>query len=82
MANLLEEWPLVSPDVNPTENLRALLTIYVKEEKPSTGSELIHVIMTAREKLAKRVVNSLMDFMPRRIQKLCNTGQSPRLSKV
>jgi transposase len=51
MANLLEDWPSGSPDLNPIESLWAILKRRVEELGPRTKDELIEVIVTAWESI-------------------------------
>jgi hypothetical protein len=44
----------------------------MKEERLSNGEELPNVIMAAQDKLPMTIVNSVVNSMPRRIQKPCD----------
>jgi transposase len=53
MVNVRPGWPTGSPDLNPTENIWAILKRPVKELGPETKEELIDVIITAWQGIEK-----------------------------
>jgi transposase len=65
MTNVLDGWPAASPDLNPIENLRAILKRLVEEAQTTSRRELINVVMVTEENLEIGVVNLLMAPMPR-----------------
>jgi hypothetical protein len=63
MAAVIDSWPTCSLDLNPIENLWAILKQRVKPLQPMTKDHLIDVW----EHLEMDVVNALVDSMPRQM---------------
>jgi hypothetical protein len=63
MATVIDNWPTCPPDLNPIENLWAILKRRVEELQPMTKDHLIDVW----EHLEMETVNALVDSMPRRM---------------
>jgi hypothetical protein len=72
MVNVFEDWPAKTLDLNLIESLWATLKARVEEERPANREELITMIIVAWDKLPMTIVNSVVDAMPRRSQKLCD----------
>jgi transposase len=62
------EWCPYSPDLNPIENLWAILKQRIVTRKCNTVEELWEVVQTAWDELPVDLLNTLVDSMPRRCQ--------------
>lgn len=63
-------WPSLSPDMNPMENVWALLKIKVADRRPTSAGELIRVIKEEWKGLPQELATNLMFGMQRRIDRL------------
>jgi hypothetical protein len=70
MVNLLAEWPSGSPDLNPIENMWAVLKHRVEELRPGTKEELITLVIATWDAADISLVNNLVDSVPRRLQEV------------
>ena len=70
----LLDWPNRSPDLNPMENLWAILArrVYANNKQYETVQELKDAITTAFAELDQEVINNLVRSMPNRIYQLIN----------
>lgn len=66
-VNVLE-WVAQSPDLNPIEHLWAILKIKVREQGPTNLNELKRVITGEWIKMDPKVINNLVESMPRRCE--------------
>jgi len=63
-------WPANSPDLNPIENLWALLKKNVGKIYVSNGQELKDTILLQAKKIKIKTINKIIDSMDNRIEKL------------
>ena len=70
----LLDWPNRSPDLNPMENLWAILArrVYANNKQYETVQELKDAITTAFAELDQEVIDNLVRSMPNRIYQLIN----------
>ena len=66
-CNLLEEWPSSSPDLNPIENLWAIIKHRLAEIAPTTIDDLITTIFQIWESIPQSLIDNLIDSMNARI---------------
>ena len=68
------DWPAMSPDMNPIENLWAELTRQLDrlEQQPSTIPQLRVALDTAWRAIPVQTLENLVNSMPRRVQALIN----------
>jgi transposase len=64
--NVLEDWPSGSPDLNPIENLWAILKDRVALLHPTTLEELEDAIRTAWNEITPDLIANLIGSMPER----------------
>jgi hypothetical protein len=76
-CNLLEEWTSGSPDLNPIENLWAIVKKRIAEVGPATLPELINVIIAAWNAISPEEVANLTHSMPNRLQKTVEAEGGP-----
>lgn len=63
------EWPGNSPDLNPIENLWAIVKKQVAEKKPKNKTDLDNIIMdTWHNDISEELLQTLVTSMPRRIK--------------
>ena len=60
-------WPSQSPDLNPIENVWAILKANISNHKPTSTKELIRIIKKEWEKLDKTFAENLVSSMKNRI---------------
>jgi len=65
-------WPARSPDLNPIENLWALLKRNIRKRFPQTLDQLEDTILEEWIRLPENTVRNLCDDFPRRLKKLYN----------
>lgn len=70
------EWPAISPDINPIENLWGILArrVYANERVYNTVNELIQAINEEWEAISEDMLRNLVDGMPNRIFELISKG--------
>lgn len=61
------EWPANSPDLNPIENLWAMLKENVAKRNPKTKEELKTVLLEEWDCISQEKIDDLIDSMPKRI---------------
>jgi hypothetical protein len=67
MATVIENWPACSPDLNPIENLWAIMKRRVEGLQPQTKEELINVLIDVWNTLDIELINALVDSRTRRL---------------
>nr|XP_036222535.1 uncharacterized protein LOC106622802 isoform X4 [Bactrocera oleae] len=73
------EWPGNSPDLNPIDNLWAVVKKQVAEKKPKKKTDLDNIIMdTWHNGISEELLQNLVTSMPRRIKAVikANGGQT------
>ena len=73
-ANSIEhmEWPALSPDMNPIENLWAELTRQIDnlDQQPTSVAELRQALINGWRAIPGQTLQNLVDSMPRRVRAL------------
>lgn len=67
MSNVMD-WPAQSPDLNPIENLWAILDKRLASRKPKNEEELFETLQEGWNNLDKALLTKLADSMPRRCE--------------
>jgi len=64
------DWPAQSPDINPIENLWAIVKQSIRQQKkqPTNLAQLKRRVKAAWKAIPKETITNLVDSMPRRIQ--------------
>jgi len=62
------DWPANSPDLNPIENVWAVLKANVKKHRPSTVQQLTRAIYKEWKELTEEYAQALVSSMYRRVQ--------------
>ncbi|GFV75752.1 transposable element Tcb2 transposase [Trichonephila clavipes] len=73
------EWPACSPDINPIEKVWGSLGRRVawRQPPPQTLQELERALLEEWDRIPQLVINSLIDSMPQRNEKVSNHGSIP-----
>lgn len=71
--DILPQWPPYSPDLNPIELVWAIMKRRVEAQNPKSIQELKNIIFDVWENLSMQTINSLVDQMPNRIQKVISS---------
>ena len=72
-CNVIENWPSSSPDLNPIENVWAIMKRKVKDENPHDIAYLLEVILKVwYEHVTEEMVCNLIDSMPSRLKEVIN----------
>eukprot|EP00963_Diacronema_lutheri_P014466 scaffold2927_cov14802-Pavlova_lutheri.AAC.1 len=70
-VDVMFDWPSMSPDLSPIENLWALLDMKVLHAQPTTLGELRRCMYQAWAELGRGTIpRRLMDSMPRRMDQV------------
>jgi DDE superfamily endonuclease len=72
-------WPAQSPDLNPIENLWAIVKKSIRERKkhPSNIAELDRYVKKAWQDIPIHTIENLVDSMPQRIQAVIDANGGP-----
>lgn len=70
-------WPAQSPDLNPIENLWAILDTRLKHRKCNNEDELFGVLKAGWEALDPQILKNLVDSMSRRCQAVIDAKGMP-----
>ena len=65
--DILGPWPGISPDLNPIENLWAILKKRVDKQDPTNSDQLQALIMQEWAAISQDVAQKLIDSMPGQI---------------
>lgn len=76
-VNILENWPAMSPDLNPIENLWSIIKAKVYELNPQTKEELIEYIFAVWSSISEEVINHLIDSMEERMKEVIRNFGGP-----
>ena len=71
------DWPSQSPDINPIENLWAILNQSMKERTCNTEDELFNYLHGAWVNLEKNILEKLIISMPERCKKVIENNGNP-----
>ncbi len=66
--NEVMKWPPQSPDLNPIENLWALVDEECRDRKPKNEEELFKIIETTWYNMSEEILYNLVESMPRRVE--------------
>ena len=64
-------------DLNPIENLWAILKDKVAEVSPKTVEDLINIIIDVWNNLSMRTIENLINSMPKRLRKVLESEGNP-----
>lgn len=71
------DWPSQSPDLNPIENLWAILNIQLKDRKCKNKDELEHCLKEAWNDIDEEILKSLIESMPKRCKAVIDNKGFP-----
>jgi hypothetical protein len=74
MATVIEDWPACSPDLNPIENLWAIMKRRLEKFQLKTKDDLISVVFEAWKTLEIALINALIESTSRRIALVIENG--------
>ena len=75
-VNILENWPAMSPDLNPIENLWAIMKAKVSELRPQNKEQLIEYVIAVWNSLEQQMISNLVDSMKERLEAVVkNNGE-------
>jgi hypothetical protein len=75
--DILEDWPSGSPDLNPIENLWAIMKRRVQATDPQTIPDLVQVIRSVWEEISTPELIRLTGSMQRRLQGVIDANGGP-----
>ena len=65
----INDWPGQSPDLNPIENLWAIMKFHVRRSMPKNRTELIEAVLRSwHHAVSKLTLEKLVESMPRRLK--------------
>ena len=70
-------WPAQSPDLNPIENLWEIIDNKIERTNVKTSEELFEQINKAWREIDMRIVDSLIESMPRRMKAVIKSKGGP-----
>ena len=76
-CNVLPNWPANSPDMNPIENLWAIMKDHVEELEPANISDLKQILIQVWDGIEDQTIKNLIDSMPSRLQAVLNANGGP-----
>jgi hypothetical protein len=71
------DWPSQSPDLNPIENLWAILEHRARDRAPRNEDHLFEILQEAWQALDAETLTKLADSMPERIQAVIERAGMP-----
>ena len=71
------EWPSQSPDLNPIENLWAILNAKASDRRPQNDEELFEALEFEWNRLDVSILENLVDSMNRRCQMVIDSHGYP-----
>ena len=71
------EYPAQSPDLNPTENLWEIIDYKIERANVKTSEELFEQINKAWREIVMRIIDSLIESMPRRMKAVIKSKGGP-----
>ena len=71
------QWPSQSPDLNPIENLWAILDLRLRDRKPQSEEQLFLELKKGWEALPSDLLTRLVDSLPRRLQEVIDNKGYP-----
>ena len=69
-VDVLESWPSGSPDLNPIENLWAIIKKRIEDKKPGNLKELRKWIIETWNSIDQQTINNLIDSMDNRLNEV------------
>ena len=72
--DILPQWPPYSPDLNVIETVWAIMKIRIESQNPSSIEDLKNLIFEVWNNLSFETINSLVEEMPTRLQKVIDSG--------
>jgi hypothetical protein len=82
LVNILEDWPSGSPDLNPIENLWAIMKRRFAALNPQTISQLTQIIREVWQALTTAELKPLTDSMRRRLEGVIEAGEVQTVTEI